>query len=248
MLIVWILTFSLSGTIGTIVAASLFLTSQRKISRVTLSCFLSFAVGTLLSVAFLRLLPEALELAKSRSIMVTVLFGIVLFFVLEKLLIWRHCHEQECQVHATGGHLILLGDSFHNFVDGITIAAAFMTSIPLGATTALAIIIHEIPQEVADFSILLKQGFSAKKAILFNTLSSLTMCLGALIAYFALDLMNPLIPFILAISASSFIYVATVDLIANLHRDSEDQSPRLQLFFVFCGIATISILGGLHTH
>ncbi len=243
MLLLWILIFSLSGTLGTLLAASLFLSTRRKISRRTLSCLISFAVGTLLSVAFLRLLPEALELAESRSIMFTVLSGIVLFFVLEKLLIWRHCHERECQVHSTGGHLILFGDSFHNLVDGIIIAAAFLTSFPLGVATALAIIIHEVPQEVGDFSILLEQGFTSGKAILFNTLSSLTMCVGALLGYFALDLMKPIIPFILAISASSFIYVATVDLIANLHRNSEDQSAPLQLFLILCGIATISILG-----
>ena len=142
-----------------------------------------------------------------------------------------------------GGHLILFGDSFHNLVDGIIIAAAFLTSFPLGVATALAIIIHEVPQEVGDFSILLEQGFTSGKAILFNTLSSLTMCVGALLGYFALDLMKPIIPFILAISASSFIYVATVDLIANLHRNSEDQSAPLQLFLILCGIATISILG-----
>jgi zinc and cadmium transporter len=142
----------------------------------------------------------------------------VLFFVLEKLVLWRHCHDSGCEVHGRAAPLILIGDAFHNFVDGMVIAAAFLTSIPLGVAAALAVIAHEVPQEVGDFAILLDSGYGRMKALILNGLSSATTLPGAVLAYFWLGEMHAAVPYILALSAASFIYIAAADLIPGLHR------------------------------
>ncbi len=246
MLLFWIIVFSLAGTVGTIVGGSLILMCSRQARDKFLSAMVSYAAGTLLSVSLLRLLPEALELEKPFPVMGTVLTGVVLFFLLEKLLLWRHCHEHDCEVHSAGGPLIIIGDSVHNFVDGILIAAAFLTDFSLGVTTAIAIIIHEVPQEVGDFSILLDHGYKKAKAMGLNILSSLTTVIGALLGYFALDYLRPAIPYVLALSAASFLYIATVDLIANMHRQGRHQAPWTQVALFLAGIATILLATGLH--
>ena len=239
MLLFWIIIFSLAGTVGTIVGGSLLLMCSRLARDKFLSAMVSYAAGTLLAVSFLRLLPEALKIEDPGPVMGTVLFGVVLFFLLEKLLIWRHCHDHDCEVHSTGGPLIVIGDSVHNFVDGILIAAAFLTDFSLGITTAIAIIIHEVPQEVGDFSILLDHGYKKSKAMGLNILSSLTSVIGAILGYAALDYLRPAIPYVLALSAASFIYIATVDLIANMHRQNQRQPPWPQVALFLAGIATI---------
>ncbi len=176
----------------------------------------------------------------------TVLAGIVLFFLLEKIVIWRHCHEEDCEIHSSSGPLILIGDAFHNFVDGFVITAAFLTSIPLGITASLAVIAHEIPQEVGDFAILLKNGYSRVKALVLNTLSSLTTLPGAVIAYFFLGETREAIPFILALSAASFIYIATVDLVPSLHREIGMKPALLQFVLLLAGIGTIGLFRFVH--
>ena len=164
----------------------------------------------------------------------------VLFFVLEKLVLWRHCHDSECEVHGRAAPLILIGDAFHNFVDGVVIAAAFVSSIPLGISTALAVIAHEVPQEVGDFAILLDSGYSRAKALVLNGLSSITTLPGALIAYFWLAETREAVPYILAISAASFIYIATADLIPALHRQVTPVASLRQLLLLLAGIGTIA--------
>lgn len=248
MLFIWILIFSFAGTLGTLAGASVLLVSPDSTRKKFLSGLVSYAVGALLAAAFLRLIPHALEEAKPTPVMATVLIGILLFFMLEKMLLWRHCHEHECEVHSTGGTLILVGDGFHNLVDGVLIAAAFMTSIPLGIATSLAIIVHEVPQEVGDFSILLDEGYSRGKAFTYNMLSSLTTVAGALMGYFALDYMEKIIPYVLALSASSFIYIATVDLIANIHRRKSSQPAMIQVLLILVGVGTIWAIGAGHSH
>ncbi len=246
MLLTWILVFSLSGTVATVAGSSLLLACSPLTRNKFLSAMVSYAAGTLLAVSFLRLLPEALEMAKPAPVMATVLIGVVLFFLLEKMLLWRHCHDHDCEVHSAGGPLIIIGDSVHNLVDGVLIAAAFLTSISLGIATAIAIIIHEVPQEVGDFSILLDHGYKKAKAMTLNILSSLATVLGAVIGYAALDYLRPAIPYVLALSAASFIYIATVDLIANMHRQSQRQQPQwAQIALLFAGIATIMLASGL---
>jgi zinc and cadmium transporter len=148
--------FSVLGSVGAIAGAALLLFFQEGTRKILLPCLLSYAIGTLLGAAFLGMIPNALEQNTALAISGTVLAGIVIFFVLEKIIIWRHCHEVECEAHGSAGPLILIGDAFHNFVDGFVIAAAFLTSVPLGIAASLAVIAHEIPQEVGDFAILLE--------------------------------------------------------------------------------------------
>jgi zinc and cadmium transporter len=209
----------------------------------------SYAIGALLGAAFLEILPHAFETADNISAMTgTLLAGILLFFVLEKLVLWRHCHTDECEAHAPHDHghdhgrsglMITVGDTFHNFVDGIIIAAAFMTSVPLGIVTALAIIAHEIPQEVGDFLILLHSGYSRLKALAFNLLSSLATLVGGLLAYFALSAVQGVVPVLLALAAASMIYVAVADLIPGLHKRTELRATVQQVLLIAAGVATI---------
>jgi zinc and cadmium transporter len=147
-------------------------------------CLISYAIGTLSAGAFLGLIPAALEQMPVKSALLAVIAGIVAFFVLEKMLLWRHCHEERCTIHGTvSGPMILLGDAVHNFVDGAVIAASFVVSIPLGIVSSLAVIAHEIPQEVADFAVLLQSGYSRQKAFLYNTISASTTIAGGILAY-----------------------------------------------------------------
>ena len=239
MLLLWIILFSVLGSVGAIAGAALILFFPENTRKNILPCLLSYATGTLLGAAFLGMIPHALQQVTPLAISSTVLAGIVIFFLLEKIVIWRHCHEQECEVHGAAGLLILIGDAFHNFVDGFVIAAAFLSSVPLGIAASLAVIAHEIPQEVGDFAILLDNGYTRKRALLLNTLSSLSTLPGAVIAYLFLGTAQEAIPFILAISAASFIYIAVADLVPNLHRQMGLKPAVIQIIFMLTGIATI---------
>jgi zinc and cadmium transporter len=233
--------FSALGSVGAVGCAALLLFFPESIRKVIVPCLISYATGTLLSAAFLGMLPNALLQAPAVPVMATVLAGMVGFFVLEKLVIWRHSHGSEDKVHARGASLILIGDAFHNFVDGVLIAAAFFTSIPLGVTTALAVIAHEIPQEVGDFAILLDNGYSRGRALLMNGLSSITTMPGALIAYYWLAEARAATPYILAVAAASFIYIATADLIPMLHRQASPVAALRQMLLLLAGIGTIAL-------
>lgn len=216
MLLALIVSFSLLGSVGAIALAGSLLLSPEKTRQLLIPCLISYATGTLLGVVFLGLIPHTLNDLPATVALSTVLGGIVLFFLLEKLVMWRHCHEGECEVHGAAGPLILIGDAFHNFVDGIIIAATFITSIPLGIATALTVIAHEIPQEVGDFAILLESGYSRGQAFLYNTLSGLSTLLGAVLAFLFLRALQMVIPYIMALSAASFLYIATADLVPSL--------------------------------
>ena len=250
----WIIIFSLFGGVLSVLAASVFLLLPEPGRSRILPHMVSFAIGALLGAAFLGLLPHALEspyITDAHDITFTVLIGVLTFFVLEKLVIWRHCHHLECEVHgsdeqhshthghAPAGTLVLIGDAVHNFVDGVLIAAAFLTDIHLGIVTALAVAAHEIPQEVGDFAILLQSGFSRTKALVFNILSSLTTVLGALLAYYSLSSAQAYLPFILAIAASSFIYIAVADLIPGLHKQTAISESVKQIALISAGVLVV---------
>lgn len=230
---------------------------------------ISYAVGALLGAAFLDVLPQAVSaLGGVESAAPVLLVGILLFFLLEKLVLWRHCHEEQCEGHDPGteqasarghghshghghnhgqgaepgarsGTLILVGDTFHNFVDGVLIAAAFMQSVPLGIVTALAIVAHEIPQELGDYLILLHSGFSRLRALMFNLLSSVATLVGGVGAYYALASMSGAVPYLLCLAATSMIYVAVADLIPGLHRRAELSATVQQMSLIGLGILTI---------
>jgi zinc and cadmium transporter len=234
--------FGLLGSVGAMSGAALLLFFPDALRQRLLPCLLSYATGTLLGAAFLGMLPKALEKTPPLAITGTVLAGIVAFFVLEKLIVWRNCHDENCEVHGhEGGSLILLGDAFHNFVDGVVIAAAFLTSPILGVAAALAVIAHEIPQELGDFAILLHGGLNKFRAVLYNLISSLTTLPGVLLGWFWLAQMRHAIPYVLAVSAASFIYVAVADLIPGLHRHTTPAASARQLVLLLAGIGTIAL-------
>jgi zinc and cadmium transporter len=241
-MLLWIIGFSLLGSVGAVAGAALFLFFPEGIRKILVPCLVSYATGTLLGAAFLGMIPAGLKLAPMFAVTSTVLAGMVLFFVLEKLVLWRHCHDSECEVHGRAAPLILIGDAFHNFVDGVVIAGAFLASIPLGVAASLAVIAHEIPQEVGDFAILLDNGYGRTKALVLNSLSAAATLPGAVLAYFWLGDTRAAVPYILAISAASFIYIAAADLIPGLHRQTTAAASLRQLVLLLAGIGTIAIL------
>src|SRR5687767_1519371 len=178
----------LGGLGGLLVASGILLINDSTRARL-IPWLVSYAVGALLGVSMLAILPEALDRLPPARVFGTLLIGILVFFVLEKLVLWRHCHTHDCEVHDGSVFPVLVGDAFHNFVDGAVIAAAVMTSIPLGVSTALAVAAHEIPQEVGDFAILLHAGYSRQRALVINALSGGAGAVGALMALLAFDVM-----------------------------------------------------------
>jgi zinc and cadmium transporter len=252
----WIILMSLAGGALSVLAAAAFAFTAR-VQWVSL--LVSYAIGALLGASFLEVLPHAIIASGDAStITATVLAGILAFFVLEKLVLWRHCHIEACEGHeplapehghdhehgethdhGRSGLMILVGDTFHNFVDGVLIAAAFMEDVRLGVVTALAMIAHEIPQEVGDFVILLHSGYGKGRALAFNLLSSLATLVGALLAYAALGQMQSVVPVLLALAAASMIYVAVADLIPGLHKRTEIRATVQQVLLIAAGIATI---------
>jgi zinc and cadmium transporter len=277
-LLVWIILFTLLGGVLSVLAAALFLLLPEPTRIRALHPMVSFAIGALLGAAFLAILPHALEapgVHDAHVITGTVLLGLLVFFLLEKLVLWRHCHTDECEVHGStsvaegrmpgatevhgstlevahahahahdqqrvmaAGYLIVIGDGVHNFVDGVLIAAAFLTDLHLGIVTAVAVAAHEIPQEVGDFAILLHSGFSRAKALFYNVLSSLTTVIGGVLAYFSLSLAQAALPYVLAVAASSFIYIAVADLIPGLHKRLEPLVTLQQVVLIAAGVSLI---------
>jgi zinc and cadmium transporter len=247
----WIIAVALAGGILSVTVAAA-LTVAVGTHRVNV--LISYAIGALLGAAFLEILPHALERGDPHRMAATVLFGILAFFLLEKLVLWRHCHHDHCEAHdaqapahdhGRSGLLILVGDTFHNFVDGILIAAAFLESTELGIVTALAIIAHEIPQEVGDYLILLHSGYSRARALAFNLLSSLATLAGALLAYFALSRLTEWIPTLLGLGAASMIYIAVADLIPGLHKRTELKATVQQMLLIGLGVLSIVVVRAL---
>ena len=287
--LLWIVLFSLLGGVLSVAGAALV---ALNINKTAIPMLISYAIGAMLGAVFLEILPHAIEVATSpKQMTATVLFGILLFFALEKLVLWRHCHGDHCEVHAVhtaeecpdpqtslstddlkttkykavavkkpsinahpqhhnhdhdrgrSGMMIMIGDTFHNFVDGILIASSFMVDIKLGIVTAIAIIAHEIPQEVGDFLILLHSGYSKKQAFIFNLVSSLATAVGGFIAYFALSHVQTWVPTILGLAAASMLYVAVADLIPSLHKRTELRATVSQLSLIACGVASIFLIG-----
>jgi len=246
MLIFWVILFSFFGSIGAILGAAVILILQERIQQFLVPCLLAYATGTLLAAALLGLIPHAISHLSPRPILSTVLGGILLFFLLEKLVLWRHCHDRECEVHGVAGPMLLIGDAFHNATDGMVIAASFLVSIPMGIATAFSVIAHEIAQEVGDFAILLHSGYPKRKALWLNTLSGLSTLLAAILAYYALAVMHVAIPYVMALSAASFLYIALVDLSPELHRKVGFGYSIRQFLLILAGIGTIMFFLQFH--
>jgi zinc and cadmium transporter len=239
-LLLWIIVATLLGSIGAVVGASFVLLGSKGKSRTLISSLVSYATGTLLGAAFLGMIPKAFMFSSVLPVSATILCGILLFFLLEKSVIWRHCHDDNCEIHTRAGTLIIFGDAFHNFVDGIVVTVAFMTDISFGVATTVAIFAHEIPQEMGDFAILLESGYTRQKAFFYNLLSQAASLLGAVIAYFSLKTAQVAIPYVIAISAASFIYVALADLIPGLHRNPNVRVGITQFVLILLGVGTIA--------
>ena len=299
-ILTWIVLSSLLGGLLSVAGAAMVALNVKK-SAVPM--LISFAIGAMLGAVFLEILPEAIEAGNNtQAITGTVLFGILLFFALEKLVIWRHCHGDHCEVHAVhteadcpdnsfpentnnkntvkntvietpalqtkyraassgtqnarmlktahshdhaherSGMMIMIGDTFHNFVDGILIASAFMVDVKVGIVTSIAIIAHEIPQEVGDFLILLHSGYSKKQAFAFNLVSSFATLFGGVAAYFALQTLQTWVPYILSLAAASLLYVSVADLIPSLHKRTELRASLSQLSLILCGVGSILLI------
>jgi len=218
----------------------IFIGLKEKILKRLLMALVSFASGTLLGGALIHLLPEALDKDPTGTPFYYVLLGVVLFFAMEKFLYWRHCHEEECPVHMFV-YLNLFGDGLHNFIDGMIIAATYIISFDLGIATTLAVVFHEIPQEIGDFGVLIYGGFSKKKALTYNFASAVTAILGAITTYFIAYLQNIetlLVPF----AAGGFIYIAAADLIPELHKKFRVQDSVIQLIALILGIGLMAYL------
>jgi zinc and cadmium transporter len=230
---------SLLGSLGGLLLAALLLLFHERVRVRLVPWLVSYAVGVLLGVSLLDLLPMALTTLVPQRVFGTLLAGILTFFVLEKLVLWRHCHTHECEVHGTTAPLVLLGDAFHNFVDGAVIASAVLTSVPLGVSTAVAVAAHEIPQEVGDFAILLSNGYSRTRALWLNVASGASGVVGAILAFVLIDRLPELLPYCLALAASSFLYVAMSDLIPDLHRGRIDAMAFRQVILIGAGVMTV---------
>jgi len=273
---------TIAGGVLSALAASLFLLVPDNKRAPWIPHLVSFAIGALLAASLLGLLPEAISTAgvdHAPQIGLTLLVGLLIFFVLEKLVLWRHCHHDSCEGHqveepqphhfvlktehahvhlhpakheathvhdhqhrVASGWMILFGDGLHNLLDGVLIAAAFMTDLHLGIVTSIAVVVHEIPQEVGDLAILLHSGMPRRKALLLNLVTSLTSVVGGVVAFFALGTVLQVLPYVITLAAASFIYIAVADLIPGLHRRVDPQSAIQQLALILCGVLLIGAM------
>jgi zinc and cadmium transporter len=240
----WIVVASIAGGVLSAGAAALALLLR----TAWIPTLVSFAIGALLGAAFLEVVPHAFEHGDPHTAAASILGGILGFFLLEKLLLWRHSHDEHEVAqpagldHGRSGALIVVGDTIHNFLDGVLIAAAFLQSTQLGIIAALAIVAHEIPQEVGDFLVLLHSGYSRAKAFWLNLLSSSATLAGGLLGYVALPVLREIEPILVGVVAASMIYVAVADLIPGLHRRPELRATLQQTLLIAAGIAAIALV------
>src|SRR6202162_5822665 len=250
-MLAWILLATFLGGALSAALASVFLLLPDSRRSWLLPHLISFATGAMLAAALIGLLPEAIASVgpeRIQAIGAAVLAGIALFFVLEKLVLWRHCHTEDCETHSphqadrdrAAGWIVLFGDGVHNAFDGVLIAAAFLTDVRLGIVTTIAITAHEIPQELGDLAVLLHAGMSPVRALVFNAASSLTSIIGGLSGYLALKGTLDVLPYAISVAAASLIYVAVADLIPGLHRRVDLRAGAAQVLLIACGVVVIA--------
>lgn len=250
-----IIAFTFLGGVVGVLMASAFMLAPERIRTRSLPFMVAFATGALLGAALLGLLPEAVELAGPngyQSVGLSLLGGIALFFILEKLVLWRHCHEDHCETHApdehslsesrrrSSGAMVIIGDTVHNVLDGVLIAAAFLIDGKLGVMTGIAVLAHEVPSEVGDFAVLLHSGMSRARAMFWNLLSALGSVVGGVLGYFALAGLRPWLPYALGVSAACLLYVAVADLIPGLHRRTDLKTSVWQVILIGLGVLLVA--------
>ncbi len=231
------------GSIGSVALAGLLLLlNDERLERVS-TYLMYLAGGTLLGAAFLGMIPKAIQMLNAAWVLQAVMLGILFFFTLEKIILWRSCRNKNCERHLNAAApIILIGDAFHNAIDGVVIAASFLTSTELGIFVTLSVMLHEIPQELGDFGILIRSGYSRRRAFWFNVLSGFSAMVFGVLAYFTLDLMRSMIPYALAFSASSFLYIAMADLIPEMHRKTSVKAALSQIVLIISGILIIYLI------
>jgi len=217
--------------------------SDRTLHRVLLY-LVSFSAGALLADALVHMLPEAAQTLGFGTMMAAyVLLGIVLSFIVEKFIQWRHCHLGHSREHPHPfAYMNLIGDAVHNFIDGIIIMASYLGGIPLGIATTLAVVFHEIPQEIGDYGILIHGGFTRRKAIIFNLATALTAVVGAIAGYFIANAWQGIAMVLLPIAAGHFIYIASTDLLPELHKEVRAEKSAMQLLAILLGIGVMMLL------
>ncbi|MBN1157338.1 ZIP family metal transporter [Candidatus Woesearchaeota archaeon] len=242
----WIISSTLVVCLSSLVGIFALVLKSKVLNRLLL-CLVGFSAGALMGGAFLHLLPESIEKISTVTASLSLLVGFSSFFLIERFLHWHHCHKNKCEVH-TFTYMNLFGDGVHNFIDGVVIAVSFVTDIHLGIVTTIAIIAHEVPQEIGDFGVLIYGGFTKAKAILYNFLSALTALLGALSGYFLSTVLEGVISSILPFAAGGFIYIAASDLIPELHKEPDFRKSLSSFCFFIAGISFMLIIKVIFEH
>lgn len=247
-----ILLFTFLGSVVSLIGGVVLLFKEKLVLKAS-HFFASFAAGTLLGAAFFDLLPEASEERGDTNIFLWTLIGILVFFLLERFIHWFH-HHHEHPAHRSKSSdrddkhtipLIIFGDSVHNFIDGVVIAATFLSSIHLGIVTTLAVAAHEIPQEIGDFGMLLHRGLSRKKVLFFNVLSALTAMVGAILTFFIGDFVKSLLPLFLSVTSGFFIYIAASDLIPEIHEEKRRGFAFMESVLLLIGVLVVWVFVSL---
>jgi zinc and cadmium transporter len=242
-MITYVILGLLVGNELSVFLAGSFLFLRENYLQTVATWLVSLAGGTMLGAALLAMLPRALHLAPSSDVMMGVLGGLLFFFLLEKLILWRTCNSKDCERHKNAsGPLILIGGAFHNAIDGVVIASAFLTSFDLGIMVTFTVFAHEIPHKLGDFGVLIKNGFSRRAALWYNVLIGFTSLIFGTTAYFAMQSVMQLLPWILAFSAASFLYVSLADLVPQMHQKTRPKDSLVQLLLILTGIFIIYLV------
>ncbi len=243
---VWALGSSIFVSLLSLVGI-LALVLKENVLNKTLLLLISFSAGALIGGAFLHLIPEAAEKSVHGEVYTFVIVGFILFFILEKYLHWRHCHKRRCDIHSFT-YLNLFGDGVHNFIDGLIIGSSFVVNINFGLTTAFAIIMHEIPQEIGDFGVLVYGGLSKSKALFYNFLSALTAVFGTVIGYALANTSDVFLRLLMPVAAGGFVYIASCDLIPELHKQQDLRKATISMAFFILGVLFMYFAAAMHHH
>ncbi len=242
-IIVSALTISLASLVGIFT-----LSLKEKILDKIIFNLIALSSGAMLGGAFLHLIPEGLEKIDKDLFFLILLISLAFYLLIEKILHWRHCHKKlgECEIHESIGYINLIGDSIHNFIDGLTLAISFQVDFKLGLMTTLAILIHEIPQEIGDFGVLIYAGFTKKRALILNFLVALTVILGGIIGYFISQFSKTIIDYFIPIAAGGFIYIAATDLLPEIRKIKHKTKFIINFIFIFLGIILMYLIKFIH--